>query len=197
MKTFLRITAYLFLVLSLASLAVADDGDEIQAAYEAGDFQQVIKYTLVRAENGEVLAQHNLGYLYFNGKGTPADYEEALKWYRKAADQGFADSQYALGDMFYFGQGTVQDYREAANWYRLAAEQGHPQAQFNLGTLYVQGLGVMQSYEDAYAWWMVAAANGNESARVNMEIAHSGEMTPAQITRGQQIAKEIWERLGK
>ena len=195
MKPFLHITAYLILVLSFASITAAGDGDEIQAAYEAGDFQQVVKYTLARAETGEVLAQHNLGYLYFNGKGTQVDYKEALKWYRKAADQGFADSQYALGDMFYFGQGTAQDYQEAVKWYRFAAEQGHPQAQFNLGTLYVQGLGVMQSYEDAYAWWIVAAANGNESARVNMEIAHSGEMTPDQIARGQQIAKEIWERL--
>ncbi|MFC1779397.1 hypothetical protein ACFLZU_03565 [Thermodesulfobacteriota bacterium] len=82
-------------------------------------------------------------------------------------------------------------------WYRLAAEQGNATAQLNLGFTYAKGNGILQSYEDAYAWWVVAAANGDEAARKNMEVAQNGKFKKPQIEKGQQIAKEIWARVGK
>jgi len=35
----------------------------------------------VRAEQGESLAQFNLGQLYYDGQGVIQDYKEAVKWY--------------------------------------------------------------------------------------------------------------------
>ena len=118
-----------------------------------------------------------------------------MNWYRKAAEQGVDKAQNNLGVMYEKGVGVPQDYQEAVNWYRKAAEQGHAMAQFNLGAMHFKGKGVLKSYEDAYAWWIVAAANGEENARKNMEVAQDGEFTQSQIERGQQIAKEIWERI--
>ena len=41
---------------------------------------------------GLAKAQHNLGNMYYKGKGVSADVAEAVKWYLKAAEQGFADA---------------------------------------------------------------------------------------------------------
>jgi TPR repeat protein len=46
------------------------------------------------AEQGDVLAQYNLGIVYDTGKGVPQDYTEAVRWYRLAAEQGHASAQY-------------------------------------------------------------------------------------------------------
>jgi TPR repeat protein len=40
------------------------------------------------AENGNALAQYNLGWIYANGRGTPRDDALAVAWLQKAAAQG-------------------------------------------------------------------------------------------------------------
>ena len=42
------------------------------------------------ADNGEALAQYNLGLLHDLGEGMPEDDATAVKWYTKAAEQGYA-----------------------------------------------------------------------------------------------------------
>ena len=84
------------------------------------------------AEQGDVEAQTNLGWMYDNGQGVPQDYKEAVRWYTKAAEQGDAEAQTNLGWMYRNGDGVPQDEKEAARWFRLAAEQGYAEAQYNL-----------------------------------------------------------------
>ena len=57
------------------------------------------------AEQGDVDAQHNLGYMYDIGRGVPENDAEAFKWYRLAAEQGNAKGLYLLGLMYYNGEG--------------------------------------------------------------------------------------------
>ena len=66
------------------------------------------------AEQGDAFAQHNLGFMYENGRGVAQDYAEAMRWYRKAAGQGDADAQFNLGVMYQEGRGVKQDYVQAA-----------------------------------------------------------------------------------
>ncbi len=113
--------------------AQAQDFDKGLAAYYTGDFSTALKEWRPLAEQGDALAQYNLGLMYRNGNGVIQDYAEAVKWFRLAAEQGFAKAQYNLGLMYQNGNGVVQDYAEAVRWYRLAAEQGHAKAQYNLG----------------------------------------------------------------
>jgi len=40
------------------------------------------------AQNGETIAQINLGYLYEQGKGVPLDYVKAYTWYKTAESGG-------------------------------------------------------------------------------------------------------------
>jgi len=81
-----------------------------------------------KAENGEVAAQHSLGFKYLTGEGVPQDYKQAVTWYRLAAEQGFARVQYNLGIMYSNGRGVPQDDKQAAEWFRLASEQGNESA---------------------------------------------------------------------
>jgi hypothetical protein len=75
------------------------------------------------ADQGNALAQSNLGLLYASGHGAPQDYTQAAMWYRKAADQGLVEAQYNLGMMYYNGRSVPEDYALAYMWLNLAASR--------------------------------------------------------------------------
>jgi len=126
-------------------------------AYNQGDYATALKEWQPLAEQGDAVAQYNLGFMYDNGQGVPQDYGEAARWYRLAAEQGKASAQHNLGLLYYRGQGVPQDYTQARDWYLKAAEQGHALAQANLGVMYWMGPGVLQDYVQAHMWANLAA----------------------------------------
>ena len=75
------------------------------------------------AEQGDAVAQFNLGVLYYNGDGVPQDYKEAVEWLTKAAEQGFSDAQSKLGWMYLEGESVPQDYEKAAKWLLKSTKQ--------------------------------------------------------------------------
>jgi uncharacterized protein len=85
------------------------------------DYAQAALWYRKAAEQGDTVAQTNLGNLYYDGPGVLRDYAQAVLWYRKAAEQGDADAQDSLGDLYLHGQGVPRDYAEAYFWYDLAA----------------------------------------------------------------------------
>jgi TPR repeat protein len=97
------------------------------------------------AEQGDVSAQANLGFMYFLGSEVPRDYEEAARWFRRAAEQNMAIAQFNLGMMYLEGKGVPRDYEEAAELLGKAAEQNIDAARFNLGMMYLNGKGVPYS----------------------------------------------------
>ena len=71
-----------------------DDFEKILSdAYNAGDYETVLKGLRTPAEQGDAEAQFNLGVMYANGEGVTQDDKEAVKWYRLAAEQGNAEAQ--------------------------------------------------------------------------------------------------------
>ena len=67
--------------------------------------------TLLQAANqGDVIAQYNLGALYDSGEEVPQDYIQAFKWYKLAAEQGDESAQYNIATMYDEGQGVAQNY---------------------------------------------------------------------------------------
>ena len=89
--------------------AVAGPLEDGLAAALAGDYPTAMRLWRPLADQGNAIAQRNLGNMYANGRGVPQDYAEAMKWYRKAADQGNAPAQLNLGIMYDLGQGVPQD----------------------------------------------------------------------------------------
>ena len=76
-----------------------------------------------RAEQGDAVAQFNLGGMYANGTGVPQDEAEAVRWFRLAADLGYAQAQFNLGVMYANGRGVPQDDETAHVWLNLAASR--------------------------------------------------------------------------
>jgi len=68
-----------------------------------------LKWYRKSAEQGNAMAQDNLGVMYHEGEGVTRNYAEAAKWFRKAAEQGYAHAQYDLAVMYHEGKGVSRD----------------------------------------------------------------------------------------
>jgi TPR repeat protein len=86
------------------------------------------KEIIQAAQQGDAVAQRELGAMYYFGEGVPQDYKEAIKWYSKSAEQNYVKSQVMLGYMYYHGEGVQQEYVLAHMWFNLAAVQGNVNA---------------------------------------------------------------------
>ena len=82
-----------------------------------------LKWYQKTADEGNAIAQYNLGLMYAKGEGVDQNDAEALKWFRLAAEQGSAVAQYNLGIMYRDGRGIPQDYVQAYVWFSLAASR--------------------------------------------------------------------------
>ncbi len=158
-------------------------------AYDQGDYATALKEWRPLAEQGDMLAQFNLGSLYERGQGVPQDHMQAGDWWRKAADQGYPFAQAQLGVLYHLGQGVPKDDARAADWYRKAANQGNAKAKALLGRLYQFGWGVPQDEVQAHMWFNLAAAQGVEEARDWREKI-ANKITPAQLIEAQRLARE-------
>jgi len=110
-----------------AAIAIrqASNGRAILENFKGGkglpkDSAEAVKWYRKSAEQGDAIAQYNLGLMYDSGDGVPQDDIEAEKWYRKSAEQGNADAQSYLGSMYFLGEGAPKDYVEAYKWLNLA-----------------------------------------------------------------------------
>ena len=81
----------------------------------------VITQLMKRAEQGNALAQYNLGLMYEDGKGVPRDYVQAHMWYNLAAsqtdDQVYAEFRDAIAEHMTREQIT-EAQRRAREWMR-------------------------------------------------------------------------------
>jgi TPR repeat protein len=170
-----------------ANLIFARRSDELRQKAEHGDasaqnkmgdiycggntpnYEEALKWYRKSAEQGNPLAQVNLGRMYERGYGLAQNYEEALKWYRKSAEKGDAAAQYNLGVMYCFGQGVAKNFEEARKWYRKAIEQGDVTAQTGLGAMYEKGYGMSSNRKTAIEWYRKAAKQGDMAAKRNLE----------------------------
>lgn len=59
-------------------------------------YEKAVYWYRKAAEQGNMVAQHNLGNCYYKGEGVTQNYNEAIQWYRKAAEQGDSYAQIFL-----------------------------------------------------------------------------------------------------
>lgn len=91
------------------------------------------------ANQGNAIAQYNLGLCYCDGNGVTKDINQAVYWWKKSAMQGVAEAQYNLGCCYDKGEGTPKDINTAKYWYQKAAQQGIEQAKEALKELEAAG----------------------------------------------------------
>lgn len=107
------------------------------------------------AEQGDAVAQHNLGYFYYDGECVRKNRATAIKWFTRAAEQDNEGAQFKLAGIYC----KSQNYAEAFKWYRKSAEQGCVQSQFMVGEFYSKGMGVAQDDKEAVRWYKKAVGH--------------------------------------
>ena len=151
-------------VCGTVSSARADTFEDGLQAAKRGDYAAAMAQWKPLAEQGNAMAQFNIGMMYARGRGVAEDPAQALHWYRMAAQKGYADAQLNLGVMYNSGQGVKVDHAEALQWLRLAAAQGVAKAHYNLGAMYAMGHGVARDYQLAYVYFTLAENYGYDQA---------------------------------
>jgi TPR repeat protein len=89
------------------------------------NYLEAKKWLTEAAEQGDLSAQNDLAYLFFNGLGGERDYKKALELYEKAAMQGDSMAQANVGLMYATGTGINTDKARGYAWYSLAASAGN------------------------------------------------------------------------
>ena len=154
------------------------------------DTEKEIAHLRELAESGYVPAQ------YYLAESFSEDDEESFWWYKKASEGGDVRAQAVLSAMYFEGNGTKQNYRKAFDWAAIAAKNGHELAQLNLAVFYINGYGTIPDIEQAYAWTLIAASNGSKEAQQRKSDLES-KLPSETISRGRNLAKNIWSTLNK
>lgn len=135
------------------------------AAYQKKDYANALREFTPLAEQGNGIAQANLGEMYYEGYGVQENKKEAFKLFRLAANQGIAKAQYMVGHIYGIyidlNHELPHDKSEAMRWWHLAANQGHAQAQYWLGWEYGVNIGNLQ---ESVKWTRLSAAQGHQLA---------------------------------
>ncbi len=116
--------ATLVLMVNFAAPVAAGQFEDAVDAHRRGDYLTALRLIRPLANDGDAVAQYNLGLMYTTGQGVSQDYVMAAIWFRKAAEQGYALAQSNLGVFYRDGRGVQRDHAEAVIWFRKAADQG-------------------------------------------------------------------------
>lgn len=146
-----------------------------------------------KAEQGDVNAQVNLGWMYWNADGVTRDEYAAVYWYRKAAIKGDARAQFNLGWAYDCGLGVDQIDAQALYWYRKAAEQNYAPAENNLGCMLEYGQGCEKNWKEALEWYYRAAEHGDAMGRKNLGEVY--EKSKLGVKQDLAKAKELYQQV--
>ena len=72
------------------------------------DYAEALRWLRLSAEQGQPIAQSNLGRIYGLGLGVSQDYAEAVKWFHLSAERGDSYGQYMLAVLYAAGQGSYR-----------------------------------------------------------------------------------------
>jgi TPR repeat protein len=141
--------------------------------------KEAARFYRLAAEQGDALAQYNLGLMYGNGEGVLQNQNEAINWYRKAAAQGQKDARQYLDGLNIAQPAiqtgvapTAQKAEQSLPEIRKAAEQGNAADQFKRGLAYERGEGVPQDKKEAARLYRLAAEQGYALAQLYLGWAY-------------------------
>lgn len=146
--------------------------------------QYVTKDTLnevrEKAENGDAIAQYELGMSYIDGMVVDKNIEEGLKWVTLSAQQNHDCAQVSLGMFYYYGGDGTRDLNKAIYWFNRAAALGSREGQLRLSQCYSYDLfdeNPEYYAKEAVRWLVTAAKTGCAAACiVYNELYHQGKV---------------------
>ncbi|GMB90437.1 hypothetical protein NHP190002_11300 [Helicobacter ailurogastricus] len=130
------------------------------AAFKAKNYTKAIEYFKKSCDLEDGPSCHQVGLMYWEGKGVPKNPTKTFEYYKKAVDSFIEDgfqSEVQVGYMYLLGIGTQKNYTEAKKYLQEACNRpilmgggGYfsGEACFYLGTMY-KGLGFSKNDEKA------------------------------------------------
>ncbi|CAI2173170.1 5231_t:CDS:2 [Funneliformis geosporum] len=144
------------------------------------------------ADNGNDIAQFNVGECYELGHGVERDEVKAFEYYQKSANQGYFGAKFLLGYCYMNGMGTninkdkgfelydeaagknggdtsnietISDLDKVHHWYHEAANDDSKVALYKLGEFYEIGKGVDKNLTRAFEFYKKSADQGYSDAQ--------------------------------
>ena len=143
-----------------------------------GDMEQAVKWYTIAAENGQAIAQVELGGMYMIGEYIPENFAKAFNLFSLAAEQGDASGIFYLGVMYEFGinaegANAEPDIAKAMENYRIAAEGGYDKAQLMMAEKALNA--DKPNPEEAAKWLALAAEQENTTAMRKLALLYLRE----------------------
>lgn len=140
-----KIIFIIFIVLSFQSVSMTDEKN----------------WLIEKADEGDPIAQNNLGYNYLYGLNSfSEDLDKAIKYLNLAAEQEQVNAMTTIGWIYFTGEfGAPKDNKQAIYWNQRASDLGFTIASYNLGFFYYSGLvGLDQDLSQAKKYWLLSAS---------------------------------------
>ena len=126
----------------LSPLMKRADSGSAEAQYQLGEifrkgkgvatnYQTAKAFYQAAGQQEHVMAQIELGLMYYLDQLGSNQFEQAYYWFHKAAEHNHPAAQWLLGVMYFNGQGRDKDNIKSYFWLSLASEQNHSTAQLN------------------------------------------------------------------
>ena len=125
------------------------------------------------AEQGDDVAQYNLGLAFLEGRFYEVDTAAALKYWELSAAQGNAGALKDLGVYHDDGINGKKDCAKGIKYFQLAVEKGSTEAAFILGKIYSEGKGVDVNKDLAIKYFRIAA---EKEPSVAAQISRDADM---------------------
>jgi len=123
----------------------------------------------MQADNGDPIAQNNLGWTYlyeYNEYNIEKNTEKGSFYIRRAAEQNQVNAMATLGWNSFTGeQGFIQNDLEAIYWNEQASNLGFAISSYNLGFFYYSGLaGLEKNLLKAQEYWILSVEQWSSSS---------------------------------
>jgi len=138
-----QMVVWVLLVALLAACGTTPPADQAALNYEQGRYDQAAAEWRPLADDGNYVAQHNMGVLSREGLGsTTQSFDDAARWFQTSAEQGYVPAMVSLAEVQ-----TALGHEEAAeSWLVLGARWGNTEA-----IAYLQQRGVPVPEPDLYS----------------------------------------------
>ena len=132
-----------YIYLHIARHKISSENNLAQSDITPEDIINTIRELEINIKPEErVMAQHDLGIMYFEGQGVAQNMEMAKELFTQASNEGFAPSQHSLAIMNFEGWGMEKNLKMANELFKKAANQGFAPSQYYLGTINFSGIGL-------------------------------------------------------
>jgi TPR repeat protein len=147
---------------------LANTYEDAMNLYDKKEYSKALDILKVLSDNGNAVAQNDVGVMYESGQGTNVNYKVAETYYEKSALLGNSDAQYSLG-LIRKGQ---KRYIESVKLFKKSAVQGNEWGQHYLAIMYQYGKGVRRNYIEAIKYYNQSIVQGNYISQANLAIMY-------------------------